>query len=109
MENKTEPPHPLGRRNGLRPALQRSRRNPAQRLGPRAAAGVFEIKFRAGVRATITLTAVWEMRITGVTAAGLAVTDSDGEPFCDRVERGACIHEVALSSVINRSDDTAQV
>ena len=80
---------------------------------PRSAAGVFKVAFGEGSGSrsyTVTVTAVWEINITGVTAAGLAVKEADGATdFCDSTDTsgrtdggGTCIREMRLSTELSR-------
>ena len=80
----------------------------------RSAAGVFKAAFGEGSGSrnyTVTISAVWEIRISGVTRAGLAVKETDGTTyFCDRTDTsgrtdggGTCIREMKLSTQLIRS------
>lgn len=80
---------------------------------PRSAAGVFKVAFgeTEDVTYRVKITAVWEISISGVTAAGLAVKDGakPARDFCTRTDtsgytdgRGTCIREMKLSSEFTR-------
>ena len=82
----------------------------------RSAAGVFKVAFGGSSDAsyTIEIAAVWEIHISGVTAAGLAIKESDGATdFCDRIDTsgytdggGTCIREMKLSTSLHRGPPT---